>query len=83
MKSISETKIRRRVEQICSSLLSEGWLLVTLYQEKPNPIYQVTIFATFRHANGNHMAVHVEDNVIELWKNRRCVHRETVDVGSL
>ena len=79
MKSINEAKIIRRAEQICSSLLSEGWLLVTLYQAQPNRFYKVNIFATFRHTNGNRMAVHVEDNVIELWKNRRCVHRETVD----
>lgn len=73
-------KLQKRLEQICSSLLSEGWRELFHYEVTNDPVYGYTAMVKFAHRRGRYLVVFVEDAQIEIWRNGKLRHSESVTV---
>lgn len=70
----------KRLGQICSSLVSEGWSLVISHGEVGCPANQHEVIRTFRHRNGARVGVFVSGATIEIYRNGRLRHSESVSI---
>ena len=70
----------KRLEQICSSLVSEGWTLVISHGKVGCPANQHEVIRTFRHRNGGRVGVFVSGATIEIYRNGRLRHSECVSI---
>lgn len=71
-------KMKQRLEQISSSLVKEGWSLIGSIEETRNPYFGYTALRTFRHPRGGKLAISIEQTRIEIWRNGRLRHCETI-----
>lgn len=73
-------KTNKRLEQICSSLVSEGWSLVISHGQVGCPANLHEVIRTFRHRNGGRIGIYVEGATIEIYRNGNLRHSETVSI---
>lgn len=71
-------KTTKRLEQICSSLVSDGWRQLVSYEERGHPHCGFSVLRTFRHERGGMLTVNVEGATIEIWRNGRLKKSETI-----
>lgn len=63
-----------RLEQICSSLQSEGWV----YVGQANFGTCGKNIVKYRHPNGSRISIECLDNSLVLFKNKKCIKKEIV-----
>lgn len=73
-----ELKVRQRLEQICSGLVSDGWRFIAGFCQDCDPVFGFIAFRTFMHKRGGSLAVKVEQTRIEIWRNGKLRHEEIV-----
>lgn len=73
-----ELKVRQRLEQICSGLVSDGWEFISGYCQNYDPVFGFNAFRLFTHKRGGSLAVKVEQTRIEIWRNGKLRHEEIV-----
>lgn len=71
-------KTKKRLEQICSSLISDGWRQLVSYEQRGHPYCDLSVLRTFRHPRGGLLTINVEGATIEIWRNGRLKKSETV-----
>lgn len=71
------TKLLLRLEQICSSLQSEGWIYVSKLQY-PRKLLK-SVF--YRHPNGSRITIDCYEESILIFKNKKLVKSEKIPLN--
>lgn len=73
-----ELKVRQRLEQICSGLVSDGWWFIGGDCQQCHPVFGFFAWRVFKHKRGGSLAVKVEQTRIEIWRNGKLRHEEII-----
>lgn len=71
---MDNVKLFSRLEQICSCLEKEGWIFITRLNWSSGSIPIISVY--YRHPNKSRIKIHVYEERIDMYRNKKLVKRE-------